>query len=321
MELPDITNEALEAENKALANNIDSDDDIKVEIVDDTPPEDKNKKPIPKKLAEELINDPLDEYSEKVQTRIKQMKKVYHDERREKERALRDQQDAIEFAKRVAEENKRIKHMLSYGEKEYAETLKTSAEMSLEMAKQEYKKAYEEGDTDKVIEAQQRMQEANMRVMQAKNFKPTALQEENFEVQTQHEQTQSVPKPDNKAMAWQERNSWFGQDEEMTASALGLHEKLKRTGVEIGSDEYYATLDKTMRKRFPENFEDAQEEEVVSKAEPVRTKPRTVVAPAVRSTASNKVKLSPRQVELAKKLGLTPERYALEMKKLETQNV
>lgn len=295
--------------------------EVEIEIEDDTPVEDRNKEPMPKEIVQQLDADELEEYDGKVKEKLKQMKKVYHDERREKERALRDQQEAIAFAKRVAEENKRIKAMYSYGEKEYAETLKTSAEMALEMAKQDYKKAYEDGDTDKVIEAQQRMQEANLRVMQAKNFKPTPLQEEKFEVQTQHEQVQSVPKPDNKALAWQERNSWFGQDEEMTASALGLHEKLKRQGVEIGSDEYYATLDKTMRKRFPENFEDAQEEEVVSKAEQVRPKPRTVVAPAVRSTASNKIKLSPRQVILAKKLGLTPEAYALEMKKLETQNV
>jgi hypothetical protein len=289
----------------------DNKNEIEIEIEDDTPVADRNKEPMPKEIVEKLDADELEEYDGAVKEKLKQMKKVYHDERREKERALRDQQEAINFAKRVAEENKRIKQMYSYGEKEYAETLKTSAEMSLEMAKQDYKKAYEEGDTDKVIEAQQRMQEANMRVMQAKNFKPTALQEENFEVQTQHEQVQQAPRPDSKAMAWQERNSWFGQDEEMTASALGLHEKLKRTGVEVGSDEYYATLDKTMRKRFPENFEEAQEEEVVSRNEPVRTKPRTVVAPAVRSTASNKIKLSPRQVELAKKLGLTPERYAL----------
>jgi len=294
---------------------------IEIEIEDDTPVEDRNKQPMPREIVDKLDKDELEQYDDEVKEKLKQMKKVYHDERREKERALRDQQEAIAFAKRVSEENKRIKQMYSHGEKEYAESIKTSAEMSLEMAKQDYKKAYEDGDTDKVIDAQQRMQEANLRVMQAKNFKPTALQEENFDVQTEPEQTQSVPKPDNRAMAWQKRNDWFGQDEEMTASALGLHEKLKRTGVEVGSDEYYATLDKTMRKRFPENFEEEQEEEIVSKAEPVRTKPRTVVAPAVRSTASNKVKLSPRQVELAKKFGLTPEAYALEIKKLETQNV
>ena len=295
--------------------------EVEIEIEDDTPIEDRNKEPMPKEIVQKLDADELEEYGEEVKQKLKQMKKVYHDERREKERAIRDQQEAIAFARRVAEENKRIKQMYSHGEKEYAETLKTSAEMALEMAKQDYKKAYEDGDTDKVIEAQQRMQEANLRVMQAKNFKPTALQEENFEVQTQHEQVQTAPRPDNKALAWQERNSWFGQDEEMTASALGLHEKLKREGVEIGSDDYYATLDKTMRKRFPENFEEAQEEETVQKVEPARPKPRTVVAPAVRSTASNKVKLSPRQVQLAKKFGLTPEAYALELKKLETQNV
>ena len=295
--------------------------EVEIEIEDDTPIEDRNKEPMPKEIVQKLDADELEEYGEEVKQKLKQMKKVYHDERREKERAIRDQQEAIAFARRVAEENKRIKQMYSHGEKEYAETLKTSAEMALEMAKQDYKKAYEDGDTDKVIEAQQRMQEANLRVMQAKNFKPTALQEENFEVQTQHEQVQTAPRPDNKALAWQERNPWFGQDEEMTASALGLHEKLKREGVEIGSDDYYATLDKTMRKRFPENFEEAQEEETVQKVEPARPKPRTVVAPAVRSTASNKVKLSPRQVQLAKKFGLTPEAYALELKKLETQNV
>ena len=299
----------------------DDKNEIEIEIEDDTPVEDRNKEPMPREIVEKLDADELEEYGGEVKEKLKQMKKVYHDERREKERALRDQQDAINFAKRVAEENKQIKKMFSYGEKEYAETLKTSAEMSLEMAKQDYKKAYEEGDTDKVIDAQQRMQEANMRVMQAKNFRPTPLQEEKFEVQTQPEQYQSVPEPDSRAVSWQKSNSWFGQDKVMTATALGLHDHLKDSGVEVGSDEYYATLDKTMRKRFPENFEEAQEEETSSRSETVRTKPRTVVAPAVRSTASNKVKLSPRQVELAKKLGLTPERYALEMKKLENKNV
>ena len=294
---------------------------IEIEIEDDTPPEDRNKEPMPKEIVEELDADELTEYDGKVKEKLKRMKKVYHDERREKEKAIRDQQEAIAYARRVSEENKQIKAMYSSGEKEYADTLKISAEMSLEMAKKEYKKAYEEGDSDAVVEAQQKMQEANLRLMQVKNFKPSALQEENFEVQTQHEQTQAAPKPDNRAMKWQKQNEWFGQDEEMTASALGLHEKLKRNGVQIGSDEYYATLDKTMRKRFPENFEEAQEEEVDSKAEKVRAKPRTVVAPAVRSTASNKVKMSPRQVVLAKKFGLTPEQYAIEMKKLETQNV
>lgn len=104
----------------------------------------------------------------------------------------------------------------------------------------------------------------------------------------------------------------------MTAAALGLHEKLKRTGVSIGSDEYYSTLDKTMRKRFPEEFGEPEVEK--PKAEQQRTKPATVVAPATRTTASNRVKLKTSQVNLARKLGLTPEQYALELRKLEAQN-
>ena len=119
------------------------------------------------------------------------------------------------------------------------------------------------------------------------------------------------------------RNPWFGQDEEMTAAALGLHEKLKRTGVLVGSDEYYDTLDKTIRKRFAENFEhevDEEPKQVKEKvAEPARTKPSTVVAPATRSTAPNRIRLKTSQVMIAKKLGLTPEQYALELRKLEAQ--
>ena len=99
--------------------------------------------------------------------------------------------------------------------------------------------------------------------------------------------------------------------------ALGVHEDLRDNGYVIGSDEYYGALDKTMRRRFPEAFEDAEPQR---KTETVRTKPSTVVAPAVRTTASNKVKLETRQVNLAKKLGLTPEQYAMEMLRLEKSN-
>ena len=295
--------------------------EIEIEVEDDTPEEDRNKQPMPREIVDSLDKDELSQYDEEVQKKLKQMKKIYHDERREKEQILREQQEAVAYAKRVFEENKRIKQMLQSGEKEYVDSIKSAAEMSLEMAKKAYKEAYESGDTDQVVEAQQQLQEANLRLMQAKNFKPVALQEENFEVQTAPEQYQSVPKPDNRAVSWQKSNTWFGQDKVMTATALGVHDHLKDSGVEVGSDEYYAALDKTMRKRFPENFEEAQEK-VVSKAEPTeRPKPRTVVAPAVRSTASNKVKLTKSAVNLAKKFGITPEQYAIEMKKLEASNV
>ena len=155
-------------------------------------------------------------------------------------------------------------------------------------------------------------------MINAKNFKVSSLQDEESVVQQPQQYSQQqqpqVPQPDRRALAWQERNTWFGQDEEMTATALGLHEKLRRNGVVIGSDDYYAALDKTMRKRFPENFEESKPEDKQ------RAKPATVVAPATRSTSSNKIKLKASQVQLAKKLGLTPEQYAMAALKLETQN-
>jgi hypothetical protein len=294
-------------------------DEFEIEIEDDTPPEDKGREPMPKEVVEELEQDELEEYSDKVKTRLKQMKKVWHDERRAKEAAYREQQEAVELAKKVMEENKRIKAMLSTGEKEYAETIKGAAEMQLDMAKKAYKEAYDSGDADQIVEAQQAMQEANIRLMQARNFKPSAVQDPENEVQHQQIPQQPVaPQPDRRAMAWQERNPWFGQDEEMTASALGLHEKLKRNGVVVGSDEYYATLDKTIRKRFNEYFDEP--EETQTKAETPRTKPSTVVAPAMRSTSSKKVKLSQSQASFIKKLGITPEQYVREYMKLENAN-
>jgi hypothetical protein len=288
---------------------------IDIEIEDDTPPEDRNKEPMPKEIVDELDNDELEEYSDKVKIRLKQMKKVWHDERRAKEAAYREQQEAIDYARRVTEENQRLKKQYAAGEVEYAATATNAAELRLDAAKKAYREAYDSGDGDKLVDAQQAMQEATYELREVKKFKaPTLQQQENAVQQQQVPQQQQVTPPDRRAMAWQERNSWFGQDEEMTAAALGLHEKLKRNGVVVGSDDYYATLDKTMRKRFSENFESSETE---TKADQPRTKSSTVVAPATRSTSPNKVKLRASQIQIAKKLGLTPEQYAREAIKLE----
>lgn len=290
--------------------------EIEIEIEDDTPPVDRNKTPMPKPLVEELEKDELDQYDDTVKEKLKQMRKVWHDERREKEAALREQQEAIAVAQRLIEENKRIKGILTDGEKEYVFTVQRAAQLELDAAKRAYKEAYDSGDTDKVIEAQQAMQQANIKVMQVQNFKMPSLQEENFDVQPV-QQPQPVRRTDPKAEAWQERNPWFGPNKGMTAYALGLHEELKATGVVIGSDEYYGALDRTMRKRFPEAFVStiASEGEEQTPREPVRAKPATVVAPATRSTAPQKVKLKTSQLNLIKKLGITPEQYVKEFVK------
>ena len=308
---PDEQDETLAKGGEAKENDFD------IEIEDDTPPEDRGREPMPKEVVDELEQDELEEYSDKVKLRLKQMKKVWHDERRAKEAAHREHQEALSVAKRVMEENQRLRQQFSAGEKEYAETVKGAAEMQLDMAKKAYKEAYDSGDADQIVEAQQAMQEANIRLMQARNFKPSAVQEQEIPVQREQERVPQVPQPDRRAMAWQERNPWFGQDEEMTAAALGLHEKLKRNGMVVGSDDYYATLDKTMRKRFSENFESSETE---TKVETPRTKPSTVVAPAMRSTSSKKVKLKQSQMDTIKKLGITPEQYVREFVKLEAAN-
>jgi hypothetical protein len=290
--------------------------EIEIEIEDDTPPEDRGRKPLPKELVEKLEVDELDKYSAEAKEKLVQMKKVWHDERRLKDEADRERQEAINVARKLQEENKRMKDMLSNGEKEYIAAMKTAADLQLEMAKRAYKESYEGGDSEGMMNAQQSITNATLQLDRIKNFKMPALQEEKNEVQIP-QQTERAPEPDKKAMVWQENNPWFGQDEEMTAAALGLHEKLKRNGVTIGSTEYYTRIDETMRKRFPEQFEEPEVEKPA--AEPVR-KSSNVVAPATRSTSPKRIRLTNTQVALAKKLGLTPEQYALEIKKLEAQN-
>ena len=298
---------------------VEEDGDIEIEIEDDTPEDDRGRTPVSQDVVRQLEveTDELDKYSKDAKDKLIKMKRVWHDERRAKEEAYREQQEAINMARKLMDENKRMSTMIQNGSQEYAKTIQNAAQMELKMAQRAYKDARDMGDTDAEMEAQQAMQAANLRVMQANNFRMPSLQEEKYEVQTPQEQVQQAPRPDNRAMEWQERNSWFGQDEEMTAAALGLHEKLKRQGVPVGSDEYYTTLDRTIRRRFSENFNEPERADSESVA---RTKPSTVVAPATRSTSSKKIKLRQSQIAISKKLGLTPEQYALELRKLENQN-
>ena len=294
-------------------------DAFEIEIENDVPPKDRNRKAVDPEVVEALEEENLEKFNNDTQAAIKEAKRVYHQERREKEAAIREQQEAVALAKKMLEENKKLKERLSHGETAYVDTVKQAAAQELEAAKSEFKLAYESGDADRLLEAQERMTNAKLRMDKAETFeyqKKNTLQEPEVEVQI----PQSRPNtPDQRALAWQQSNTWFGQDEEMTSLALGLHEKLVRSGVPAGSDEYYKRIDTTMRKRFPENFE----EEEVEVEEPVKAqKPKasTVVAPATRSTSPKKIRMSKTQVLLAKKLGLTPEQYARELTKLEAQN-
>lgn len=297
-----------------------SEGEIEIEVENDTPPEDRNRKPVDPETIQALEDDNLEEYQEKAQKKLKDLKKVWHQERREKEAALREQQEAVRLAQKMLEENKTLKQRLSNGETVYVDAVKQATEQELDSAKAEFKSAYESGDSDRLLAAQERITNAKLKADKVDNYQPQfqkALQEQENPVQITNQQ---VNAPDKKALKWQKNNDWFGQDEEMTSLALGLHEKLVRNGIPAGSNEYYENIDKTMRKRFPENF-DGEEEVSVEEPEKVqRQKASTVVAPATRSTSPKKIRMSKTQVLLAKKLGLTPEQYARELTKLEAQN-
>lgn len=301
-----------------------SDDDIQweveddadkpsIEVEDDTPEADRGRAPMPKEIVEELEADELEEYSDKVKTRLKQMKKVWHDERREKERYQRENNEALAAARAALEENRKLKASLSEGEQTLVGSFKQSAELELQDARRAYKDAYEAGDSDRVIEAQEKLTAVQYKLQQLAGYRPT-LQAPEEEVQTLQQQVQA-PTLDSKTTAWQERNTWWGVDPEMTASALGLHQKLERErGSQfVGTDEYWQTIDKTMSRRFPEYF--GESEKQVSDTPKPKSAP--VVAPASRSTSSKKIVLKQSQLTIAKKLGLTPEQYAREVMKME----
>jgi hypothetical protein len=290
------------------------DEAVDIEEVDDTPEEDRDRAPMPKELVDELEADDLGEYSEKVKQRLKQLKKVWHDERREKERVQREQEEAINVARRVLDENRTLKNTLSVGETRLLDSYKIAADRDMAAARRDYIAAHETGDSEGLVAAQERITAAALRTQQLNDYKPS-LQQPVEQVY----QPQAAPAPqrvDPKTEAWQKRNTWWGTDAEMTAAALGLHQKLEQQHGKsfVGSDEYWRAVDTTMQRRFPEYFGDAKP------AKGDKRRPSTVVAPATRSTASRKVVLTKSQVALAKKFGLTPEQYAREAIKLENNN-
>lgn len=291
------------------------DEGLEIEIADDTPEEDRGRAPMPKEIVENLEKDELDEYSVE---KAKQLKKVWHDERRAKEAALREREEALRLAQQLVQENQNLKKSVNVGERAYIGSTKQAYERELQLAKSAFKSAYDAGDADKVASAQERMTKAQLALQQIAAYKPkydeTALQQPQTAVNNDPRGQWSVtpvetptPQVDQKALTWKERNPWFGENRVMTSMAFGIHEQLVNDGVDPTSDEYYARIDKEMRRRFPESFDDSKESRKIK---------ATVVASAKRTTAPKKVTLTTTQVTLAKRLGLTPEQYAKELIKL-----
>jgi hypothetical protein len=294
---------------------------VDIEIVDDTPPEDRNREPVPEKIKEELeAADSSKEYSKNVKDKFTQYKKAWHDERRAKESALREQQEALTAAQKILDENKRLKEMLHSGEKELINTYQTSAELEVEKAKRAYKEAYDSGDSDALTEAQSEMTRAQLKLDRANNFKPTVQMPQN-DVQIQVKQPSQSTQMDDKVAEWVYRNPWYVDPDKKSMSkyAVFVHEELEdKFGRNfVGTDEYFKRIDSEVQRRFPEEFGDIEAKNDEEEKPQRTSRLSTVVAPARRSTSSKKIVLTKTQVALAKKFGLSPEQYARELNKLE----
>ena len=294
---------------------ISDEDDIELEVVDDTPEEDRGRKPLAKEV-EDPTDEEIENYTQGAQNRIKQLTHARHDERRAKEAVSREKDELERMARSILEENQRLKEYVKNGEATYAETLQAKAEAEMEMARRTYKEAQESYDSDAMLAAQENLTDAKMKLESAKNFKPTPLQTSENDVQIPTS-SQEAPRLDDKTLRWQAKNQWFGSPgyEEMTAFALGLHQKLVATGVDPRSDDYFSRVDGRLKQVFPELL--GISESADRKADPVK-KPATVVASSSRSSGAKKVvKLTTTQQRLADKFGLSHKQYAQEVLKLE----
>ena len=296
--------------------------DLEIEIVDDTPPEDQGRKPLKTAPKE---TDEIDAVNEKVQKRLDELKRAWHDERRAKEKAAREQSEALAYAKKIIEENKTLKLQLSRGEKVLMEQGVGKAEADLKAAKRALQEAQEAGESDKVADAIAEITRISREQEQWKMYQPkyreedilkqAALQDGNTGVSYPQNAAQTqAPPPDEKAISWYNRNTWFGVDEEMTALAYAQHEKLVKAGLSPQSNEYYERMDARLRQVFPDRFEsEGGGNTTESEPEPQKVEKRqqtTVVAPATRSTPSKKVTLTKSQVAIARRLGVPLEVYA-----------
>jgi hypothetical protein len=280
---------------------IEADGVTEIEVVDDTPKSNKKMEDPPKEADDEELS----QYGEKVRRRIQHLQKGYHEEKRKTEQAVKEREEAIRAAQAIVEENKKLKGSLNQGQTALLEQAKKAVASEMEEARRKYKEAYEAGDSEALVDAQENLTATKIKLDRVNNFKPTPLQEDETPVTIPQVSTPAV---DAKAEKWREKNDWFGPDDEMTSFALGLHNKLVKNGVDPGSDDYYEKIDSRMRQVFPDAF-DAEE----SADEPEKVEKRTksnVVAPATRSSSPKKVVLTQTQVNIAKRLGVPLELYA-----------
>lgn len=278
--------------------------DADIEVVDDTPEQDRHRTPL-KEAPAPVTDEELNKYSDqKLKDRLAHINKGYHEERRAKESALREKEEALRMAQAIVEENKRLQGSLATNQSALLESAKRVVESEIDNAQREYREAYESGDSEKLVQAQAKLTAASIRADKVANFRPPPVQEPKTVVQP----PQPAPQPERlhpDTEEWVARNPWWGKNRLMTTYAVAVHEDIIDSGVELGSKEYFAAIDNDLRQRFPEAFA-----EEPADAKPSQRAKSNVVAPASRSTAPKKIVLTQTQVNIAKRLGVPLELYA-----------
>jgi len=306
-DIEEDVNEAAEA----APTSEDTSDDFEIEIVDDVPEEEK---PRVKDYDGPDIpeDDEIESYSDRVQKRMKKLSFEAKEAERQRQAMAREREELLRVSQTFQSENERLRQQLSQNEGTLVQQAKARIESQLSQAKADYKNAYELGDTDKMLEANERLTTLNNDLYRLKGYKPKPVQQQVQPVQPQVQP--QVPQLDERQQKWLSENDWYGKDRQMTAFALGVHEELVYNGVDPNSEKYYSEVNRQVRERFSDKFstDDFEEEEI----QVAPKKKANVVAPATRSSKNpNKIKLTETQVALAKRLGLTAQQYAAQLLK------
>jgi len=295
------------------------DDELEIEVLDDTPEEDR--RPNRSEVGDRLDPDSdefqaeVDNYSEKAQERIKALKYEFHEERRAKEAALREREEATNFAQQVARDNAALKQTLENSNSVLLEQLGARSDAELEKARADFKSAYEDGRTDDLLSAQERISALTAEKISRANVRPQPQPAP----QAQHSPVNSNV-PDARTAKWLQENTWFQAPgrEDMTGYAVGLHEKLIKQGYDPRiHEEYFTKIDEGMRAVFPTEFSEGNKGGNGA-GSPVATsekKPPKVGGPSRGGKPPRKVQLTATQVALAKRLGLTNKQYAAQVVK------
>ena len=289
-------------------------DELEVEIIDDVPEGDRNREALTE--SPEPDENELASYSDRVKKRIGVLQRAFHDERRAKEQSSRERDEAMSYANSIVAKNKSLVQKSNDDASLLHETWKSKAETDLDSARKAYKSAYESGDADAVVDAQEALNRATMRHENSISFKPT-LQTQEIPVEPENS-VRTAPPPDDAAVSWASKNSWFGKDRLMTGMAYGLHEELISSGIHPQRDaaKYYGEINQQMRKRFPDYGWGGSEGK-----EPRQRTSANIVAPVTRtSSGGKKVSLTQTQVAIAKRLNIPLAEYAKQVSVLEGMN-